>query len=383
MAWRYHPCLGTPNKSSVAVVKIVSMDIFPIRLRLETPVQMSSGAIASTGNVLVRLIADVGLEGWGEGVEAPALTGSTQSDIVSDLESLRDLVVGSDPRRIHEVWFRLRTTLPEASTALGAIDIALHDLVAKVYAVPVHALIGGAVRHRVPALTLLGSGDYDADLVRLKEKHDEGYSWFKIKVGMAPAETEWRTISQAVDLIGDDGVVCADANEAWGEEEAVRFLDGLEGMPVRFVEQPVLRHDSEALHRVAQRSPIPICADESAGDLAAVVELAGSGVAGVSLKLIKHGGITGVMRGGAICSASGLAVNLAGKVIESSISAAANLHCAAALDRIDYGCSPANQGVVLDVTADPIAVDRGGYLVPNRPGLGVEVDEDLVAELAS
>ena len=363
-------------------MQIVAMDIFPIRLHLETPISMSSGVITSAGNVLVRVTTDEGTEGWGEGVEAPALTGRAQEGIIADLEAMRPLLVGSDPRRINGVCDRIRGAHPSAFTALGAIDIALHDVVGKTYGLPVHALIGGAVRERIPALTLVGSGDTDADLRRIEEKRELGYSWFKIKLGMAPAETEWRTMERAIELVGGEGVICADANEAWEETVATRFLAGLEGMPVRFLEQPVPRDDTQRLFRVAESSSIPICADESATDLASVVGFAGTAIGGVSLKLIKHGGITGVMRGGAICSAGGLAVNLAGKVIESSISTAANLHCAAALDQIDYGCSPANQGVSRDVTVEPIAVDRGEFAVPMRPGLGVDIDEAIVRQLA-
>jgi len=141
--------------------------------------------------------------------------------------------------------------------------------------------------------------------------------------------------------------------------------------------------DRDALLRLAESSPVRLCADESAGSLAAVVGFVGTRVGGVSLKLIKHGGMTGVMRGAAICSAGGLGINLAGKVIESSVSAAANLHCAAAMDRVDFGCSPANQGVILDVTHTPITVDNGEFPLPDGPGLGIEVDEDLVEELSS
>ena len=101
----------------------------------------------------------------------------------------------------------------------------------------------------------------------------------------------------------------------------------------------------------------------------------------MSLKLIKHGGMTGVMRGAAICATAGLGVNLAGKVIESSVSAAANLHCAAAMDAVDFGCSPANQGVVQDVTETPITATNGHFDVPKGPGLGIEVDEGMVRRL--
>lgn len=358
------------------------MDVFAIRLTLKEPIPMSSGVIDSTGNVLVKLVSDDGVVGWGEGVEAPSLTGQRRADIVADLEALRDVVVGSDPTRITGLWTRIRAARPEASTALGAVDVAVHDLVGKTIGMPVHALIGGVMRDRVPALTLVGSGDGEADVARLKARSEMGHTWFKIKLGMADADVEWRTMAAAADIVGTEGVVCGDANEAWDEEEALEFLGGLHGLPVRFVEQPVPRDDPEMLLRVAALSPVPVCADESAASLAAVLGFAGTAVGGVSLKLIKHGGITGVMRGAAICAEAGLGVNLAGKVIESSISAAANLHCAAAMERVDYGCSPANQGVVRDVTETPITVEAGEFSVPTGPGLGVDVDEDLVRRLS-
>ena len=139
--------------------------------------------------------------------------------------------------------------------------------------------------------------------------------------------------------------------------------------------------DHGRLIRLAASVPVKHCADESAGSLQAVIGFVGTPVGGVSLKLIKHGGMTGVMRGAAICATAGLGVNLAGKVIESSVSAAANLHCAAAMDQVDFGCSPANQGVIQDVTESPITVTNGHFDVPTGPGLGIEVDEGMVRRL--
>ena len=361
---------------------IVAMDVFPIELTLREPVPMSNGVVSSTGNVVVRLTDHEGVVGWGEGVEAPTLTGKRQADIVADLERLRHLVVGSDPTRITELWSRARIALPSGTTAVGAIDIALHDLAAKALGIPVHRLLGGAVRDRVPALALVGSGEAGVDAEKLEKRRSEGFTWFKVKLGMGTTETEWQTLSLARDLAGTDGVACGDANEAWDEEEAMRFLEGAGERDIRFVEQPVSRQDPAALARVAERSPVPICADESAGTLESVLGLAGTAVSGVSLKLIKHGGITGVMRGAAICATAGLEVNLAGKVIESGIAAAANLHCAAAMERVEYGCSPANQGVVVDVVENPVTVSDGWFTVPERPGLGIEVDEGVLRRLA-
>jgi len=89
-----------------------------------------------------------------------------------------------------------------------------------------------------------------------------------------------------------------------------------------------------------------------------------------------------VMRGAVLCDSLGLAINLAGKVAESSIAAAANLHCAAAMSELAFGCSPGNQAVGTDVTQMPVKAIAGVFTVPAENGLGVEVDEDLVAALS-
>jgi L-alanine-DL-glutamate epimerase-like enolase superfamily enzyme len=359
-------------------MRIAKLEIHPITMTLRTPIPMSNGVIESTGNVLVKLATDDGVIGWGEGVEAPSLTHQRQADIVSDLETLTPLIIGADPMRRTDLWSRMTGARSEATTAIGAIDIAIHDLVGRALGVPAFELLGGAVRDRVPALTLVGSGDTSADADKLAERHAQGFRWFKIKLGMAARDDELATMANAGDLVGEDGVVCGDANEAWGEEEARSFLDLLDSERVRFIEQPVPRADRDALIRLAASSAVRLCADESAGSLGAVLGFVGTPLGGVSLKLIKHGGMTGVMRGAAICSAGGLDINLAGKVIESSVSAAANLHCAAAMDRLDFGCSPANQGVVQDVTESPITVSSGHLAIPTAPGLGVDVEEKML-----
>jgi L-alanine-DL-glutamate epimerase-like enolase superfamily enzyme len=362
-------------------MRIERMEIHPITMTLRRPIPMSNGVIERTGNVLVKLLTDEGVVGWGEGVEAPSLTRQRQADIEADLQTLTPLVIGADPMRRTEIWNRLNLARPEAATAIGAIDIALHDLAGRALGVPAHQLLGGAVRDRVPALTLVGSGDPSADADKLAERHEQGFRWFKIKLGMAQAEAELATLAKAAELVGEKGVVCGDVNEAWGEKEARSFLERVDSDRVRYIEQPVPRTDRDALIRMAGMSAVKLCADESAGSLAEVSGFVGTPMGGVSLKLIKHGGMTGVMRGAAICSAGGLEVNLAGKVIESSVSAAANLHCAAAMDRVDFGCSPANQGVIHDVTDIPITPTTGHFAIPTGPGLGIDVDEGLVRRL--
>ncbi|MPZ52605.1 MAG: hypothetical protein GEU79_07715 [Acidimicrobiia bacterium] len=362
-------------------MKITQIDAYPIVVPLVTPVVMANQIADRSQNVLVRIRTDEGLVGWGEGVAAPEVTGETQGEIVDAIDVVGEMLMGADPLRHSTLWRAMRRWTP-SSTAVGAIDIALHDLAGKALGVPIAELIGGRHRDRIPALRLVGSGRPEQDLAVLASLQEEGFSWFKLKLALNDIETEAKTLREAVELAGDSGVICGDANEGWDDETALRMLKGLEGSGVRFIEQPVSRDDPEALADLASLSPIPLCADESARTLEDVKVMASMGMGGVSLKLIKHGGITGVMRGARICGDRGLAINLAGKVAETSIAATANLHCAAAMTANYYGCSPANLGLVSDVVSEAPRLVDGDFIVPDGPGLGIEVDENLVKEMS-
>lgn len=359
-------------------MRIASVETFPISLPLSTPVKMSHVTIAESQNVVVKVTTDDGIVGWGEGVSAMDVTGENQARMRASIDDLGARIVGRDPLARTQIWLELNRAVYGNATGIGAIDIALHDIAGKAHGVPVAELIGGAARWRVPALSLMGSGRSGPDLETFEQRYDEGFRWFKLKLGLGAIDDEAQTLIDMAAAHGDS-VVAGDTNGGWGESESMRFLRQLDGSGVRFIEQPVL--STAALERLASRSPVAICADESARSLADVLRLGATAVAGVSLKLIKHGGITGVMRGAALCDQLGLSINLAGKVAESSIAAAANLHCAAAMSDTAFGCSPGNQGIARDVTHMAPRFEDGAFVVPDGPGLGVEVDESLLKSL--
>lgn len=361
-------------------MRISSVETLPISLPLRAPIKMSHVTIEQSENVLVKITTDDGIVGWGEGVQAMDVTGENQGRIKAAIDQLGEGLLGEDPLHRTEIWLRLRSAVYGNSTAVGAVDIALHDIAGQAHGVPVCELLGGASRTAIPALTLLGSGHTEQDVATFEDRYLAGFRWFKLKLGIGRLEDEVRTIT-AMASAHDDAVIAGDTNGGWTEQESARFLESLAGSSVRFIEQPTM--DVRALIRLAERSPVALCADESARSLDDLLVLGPTAVAGVSLKLIKHGGITGVMRGAALCDQVGLKINLAGKVAESAISAAANLQCASAVSNISFGCSPANQGLAVDVCREPPEVVDGFFTVPTGPGLGIEVDEDLVSSLAS
>lgn len=361
-------------------MQIVSVETIPITLPLTKPVTMSQITIAESHNVLVKITTDTGVVGWGEGVPAMDLTGENQGRINAGIEDLGARIIGQNPTDYTGIWENFRRTVYGNSTSIGAIDIALHDIVGKVEGVPISALLGGATRSTIPALSLVGSGVTDADLITFQQRYAEGYRWFKLKLGMGSIEDEAVTITTMAAMY-EDTVICGDANGAWSEVDAARFLNLIEDSAVRFIEQPAM--STAELVRLAENSSMAVCADESARSHADLTALGSTAMSGVSLKLIKLGGITGVMRGAAICDEIGLQINVAGKIAESAIAAAANLHAASAMSDTKYGCSPGNLGISSDVTANPPRAIDGSVTVPTGPGLGVDVDEALVRGLTS
>ncbi|MGH8926807.1 MAG: mandelate racemase/muconate lactonizing enzyme family protein, partial [Acidimicrobiia bacterium] len=262
-------------------MRIVSVDTFPISIPLVTPVRMSHVTIVRSNNVLVKIMTDDGVVGWGEGVEAMDLTGESQTRIKASIDTLGELLVGKNPLARTDRWLALSRRVHENTTAIGALDIALHDIAGKMLGVPVYQLLGGAVREEIPALTLIGSGDADTDLATFYTKYEAGYRWFKLKLGIGDQRTEVKTVNSILSAVSDV-VFCGDVNAGWDEYEALRFLKAIEGLPVRFIEQPT-RH-RRALLRVAEASPIAICADESARSLRDIADLSETAIAGVSLK---------------------------------------------------------------------------------------------------
>lgn len=355
-------------------MKITSVDAIPVTVPLAKPIVMSHITVHQSDNVLVRITTDDGVVGWGEGVEATDLTGETQQSITSAVEFLGQRLVGEDPMRRSSLWASMAAMMYANETAAGAIDIALHDIAGKVLDVPVAELLGGVARRSIPALTMVGSGVPDDDIATARAKFDAGYRWFKIKLGIGEIVDELETVKGIRAELPPDAIVSGDANQGWSEPEAIRFLQALGGIDVRFIEQPIRQGDLGAMLRVTHASPIPICVDQSVHSCSDIATFWRTGVAGVSLKLVKLGGITGVMRGANLCAALGLSINLAGKIAESSVAAAANIHCAAAMAAIDFGCSPGNQGLSGDVTTKPLAVVDGHYELPHGPGLGIDVD---------
>jgi len=352
-----------------------------VALPMARPMKMSGVEIATADNVLVRVEEGGGGVGWGEAASAPSMTGETVASMVAAVRYLASFLEGLPAEGFGAIHAEMDWRLYGNHAAKSAIDMALHDLVARARNMPVHALLGAQRRARVPALWMIGTGSTEGDLREAAAKRAAGFVAYKIKVGAADPQADAERTARICAALGPGRLISADANQAWTPEQAIGYVGAVASTALDFLEQPVRGDDLAGMARIAAASRVAIGADEGIHGLDDIARHHEAGAAsGVSLKTIKLGGLGPAHQAALLCERLGMKVNLACKIAESSIATAAVLHLAAAAPSLDWGVSLSSQYLAADLVRSPIAIRDGHASVPEGPGLGIEVDEARVRE---
>ncbi len=367
------------------VLTLRRIEAIPISMPLLKPVLMGGGQkFTHSESLIVRVESVSGIVGWGEASAAPSMTGDTLPGMVEAVDRhLAPRLIGQNALervRLAEVMF---TAIIGNTGAKAACDIALHDLAGKHLGVPVVDLLGGKARNSLVALNQLGNPTIKEDVAEARAKARKGYKFFKLKIGVKNVEEEIALALTLRKQLGPDIMLCADANMGMTKPNAQRYVTGAADAGLLFVEQPFRDNDHAGMLALARMSPIPLCADESAHSIEALMALHAMGaIAGANLKTIKFGGIVGIMRAAIVADALGLSVDLASKTGESSLGAAALLHLGYAIPNIDWGININNHYLEHDLITQPLQQKNGGFDCPVGPGLGVEVRENIVRRFA-
>jgi L-alanine-DL-glutamate epimerase-like enolase superfamily enzyme len=355
---------------------------------MRKPIKMAGETLTHAQTLLVRLIDEEGREGWGEASSAPLMTGETLGSIAASTGYLIGALMGVpifEPAAIATLQGRILYANPSAKSCH---ETALMDLFAQRKGVPLHDLLGGACSGkdaRLEMLHMLASGDLDSELEEARSLRLQGYRQWKIKVGSGDHANDVRRIRAiCAELAGD--FVSADANQSLPVEHAQAIAAAGVQSGLGFLEQPFrtdMMNEMAALH---QKSGLALCADESIAGLDDISAHIKAGAAqGVSLKLIKMGGTQLLVEAGRLCLASGLRINLACKVAETTISAAATAHAGFAAGQAAWGFSMSNRYLADDVCEAPLVpVDGAVTLAQLRSqGLGFAPDEQRLKAFAS
>ena len=360
-------------------MRIKTIEPIAVSLPMKKPVKMAGETVSRADNILVRIETDDGVVGWGEAASAPTMTGETVASMMAAVLHMAPGLLKHAADDIAGAAAAMDAQMYGNSGAKAAIEIALHDLFGRAKGLPLHALLGGKRRERIPLLAVIGSDDAAADLREAQERRNAGYVIYKIKVGVDAPEADAARTRDICSVLGSDCLISADANQGFSAEEGVRYVRAVADAGLGFFEQPVRAHDLAGMARVAAASRVPIGADEgihSQDDIER--HHAAKAAQGVSLKAIKLGGVRQVLEASRLCDRLGMNLNISCKTGESSVASAAALHLASVVPSLAWGLTVTSPGLAEDVVTDPLRIDHGHVTVLDRPGLGVDVDERRV-----
>jgi L-alanine-DL-glutamate epimerase-like enolase superfamily enzyme len=368
---------------------ITCAQLYPLEVPMSKPIKMAGDTITHAQTLLLRLIDDEGREGWGEASSAPLMTGETLGSIVASTEYLAAKLVGAQVAEPCAITALHERVLYGNASAKSCHETALMDLFAQRQGVPMYRLLAGdlmpAGSGRLEMLHMLASGELDEEMEEALALRREGYRQWKIKVGASDTANDVRRVRALCAALAGD-VVSADANQCLSVAAATAIATAGAASGLSFLEQPYRIDMMDAMAQLHRASGLAMCADESIQDIDDITLHGNSQAAqGVSLKLIKLGGTRPLVEAGRLCLARGMRINLACKVAETTISAAATAHAGFALGEVAWGFSMSNRYLAQDVCAQPLAPQNGAVTTAQveRPGLGFAPDADRLREFAS
>lgn len=336
-------------------------------------------------STLIRIRTEDGLEGVGEcyGLPAPKVTAQIVEDIIAPL------VIGEDAHEIDRLWSKVFSSMSGGGQvrgyyleAMSGVDLALWDLKGKAFGMPVHRLLGGPHRERVdvyasPVPMLddpVESADYAMSFV------DQGFSALKLKLGRGTA-TDVAHAAAVREAIGDDRKLLVDLNCAYTSDAAVDVTRRLVDLGITWIEEPCPVDDVDGYRRIRDLLPVSLVNGETLftrWDLRPF--LVGGAIDVVMPNLARAGGITESRKLAALCET--FHVDIAPHGVGSAVGLAAALQLSAAIPNFriyEYNRLP--NPLRDELSIEPFSFSSGTLAVPTGPGLGIELDWDLVDEL--
>jgi D-galactarolactone cycloisomerase len=381
-------------------MKITELRIHILKSPLAEPFAFSQGWVTQRSATLVEICTDEGLTGWGEafaqGLEPPEIAAT-----VID-KALAPLVLGEDPLKTEVLWHRMYQMTRDYGrkgsvvSAISAVDMALWDIAGKFHQRPVSNLLGGAFRDSVqPYATgfyrLKGCNEGDRLAEEALRHLANGFALMKVKLGFGVNDDIAVMNRIGAALQGSAVSLMIDTNHAYGRAEALRLGRALEGFDLRWYEEPVVPEDIEGYVELRRALTMPIAGGENEHTLFGFRHLLGAGAVDIAQPdLGSCGGITAARHIIALAHAHGVQVNP--HVWGSAVAQAASLQVIAAIPTTHHSLF-AQQPVLeydqsahpfrRDLVAEPIEMIDGIVPIPSRPGLGLEINMDVIARYKS
>ena len=340
---------------------------------LHTPFVTALRRTTTTDTVVVRVSDDDGVTGWGEAPQVWQVTGESLAGAEACLEGpLAAVVTGRDVDDLAGTCRAVAGAVAGNHGAKAALDVALHDLVARRRGVSLPLLLG-ATSHRVGTDITLAAGEADGLAATARARVHDGFRVLKMKVG-TDAATDVARVAAVRSAVGPDVAIRLDANQGWTAREAVRVISTLEdlGLDVELVEQPVAAADLDGLAWVTSHVGTPVMADESVYSVRDLVEVIRRRAADhVNVKLAKCGGLS-VGRTLLELAHAHQMGTVVGSMMETHLGVGAAASLAAACGTTVLADLDAAWWAKESPFVGGLTYDGAVVVLPDAPGLGIE-----------
>jgi len=372
-----------PNSPSSNTMKIIDIRATPVTVPLAAPLRHANGSHwGRFVRTIVEVETDDGIIGLGE-------MGGGGESAVAAFNGLKPYLLGHDPTRLEEMRFIVAN--PTASLynnrtqVLAALEFACLDIMGQKWGVPVHAILGGALRERVPFASYLffryanhrdGSGEVRtidqlvAEAHALKSAH--GFTSHKLKGGVFAPSYELECYRALADSLPGDSFRF-DPNGVWSTERAIWFGQQIEDVNNDYLEDPV--YGLAGMRRTREKVRMPLATNTVVvGFEQLAANVLDTAVDVVLLDTTFWGGIRPCVKAAAVCETFqlGVAVHSSG---ELGIQLATMLHLGAVLPNLTFSADAHYHHLLDDViVGGKLAYEGGSIAVPCGPGLGVKLD---------
>jgi L-Ala-D/L-Glu epimerase len=374
-------------------MKLTSVTVYALRIPLVEAFRHHTAGRTLADSVVVRVQADNGAVGYGEGAPRAYVTGET-AEWVSEhvVQSLwpaiaeRDLPALEDPESLGAIDAlipeRAATPVLADHASRAALELAIVDCLLRGPGWSAARVLPPR-RRRVVYSGVIGAGSVEQARARARQLKIVGFPHVKVKVGFDDDVARVRAIRE---VLGADVSLRVDANGAWSPDQAGEVLMGIAPLGVVAAEQPLPRGPVAEWQRLRATSPVPLVADESLVTPAdADALIAAQAVDYFNIRVSKCGGLARSLALAGRATRAGIRVQVGAQVGETAILAAAGRHLAAALPEVTF--VEGSFGSLLlteDVTAESVRFGhRGEAPVLTGLGLGVSVLEDRLRKYAS
>ncbi|RJS90770.1 galactonate dehydratase [Candidatus Bathyarchaeota archaeon] len=337
--------------------------------------------------LLVRVYTDEGITGNGE-----AGLWAHHSIVYEAIRNLGKYYIGKDPTRMEHHWQTVSRNThfmgSVLSAAISAIDIALWDITAKSVNLPVYKLLGGKCREKIKVFANVSGGNLDEIADDAERRVRQGFKSLRVTPFFKGSErqTATETIKTAVEIVKtireavgysvDLGVEIHRNLNPW---EAVILARELELYRLLYIEDPIPPESIDGLEYVAQRSRIPIATGERFYNMWQFKELIDRKTVGLIRPDISlAGGFTHCKKIAAIAEAS--FVGIFPHLMGSPVNTAAQVQLDAAIPNYVLQESNIIKPPLSKIVDEPLRLKDGYVIVPERPGIGVEINEDALKE---